>query len=113
MAQWKKIIVSGSNALLNTLSVSNGASGSFSGSFFGDGAGLKGIPAGNKGAQGAQGVQGTQGDTGQKGITGATGAEGNNAGIRYNFDDDTDNSDPGTGNLDSIMQRLLQQLQFT
>ena len=76
MAQWKKIIVSGSDALLNTLSVSNGASGSFSGSFFGDGAGLKGIPAGAKGAQGAQGVQGTQGTQASQGTQGVQGIQG-------------------------------------
>lgn len=35
MPNWKKVVVSGSDALLNSLEVSNGASGSFSGSFQG------------------------------------------------------------------------------
>ena len=37
MAEWKKIIVSGSQAELA------GATGSFTGSFFGDGSGLTGV----------------------------------------------------------------------
>ena len=41
MPNWKKVIVSGSDASLNTLNV-NGASGSFSGSFQGDGSQLTG-----------------------------------------------------------------------
>ena len=42
MPNWKKLIVSGSDATLNSLEVSH-ASGSFSGSFQGDGSGLTGI----------------------------------------------------------------------
>tara|TARA_R110000803_G_scaffold40075_3_gene86311 strand:+ start:589 stop:2853 length:2265 start_codon:yes stop_codon:yes gene_type:complete len=42
MPNWKKLIVSGSDATLNSLSVSH-ASGSFSGSFQGDGSQLSGI----------------------------------------------------------------------
>jgi hypothetical protein len=61
MATWKKIIVSGSNAELASVTASNGVkvgtntigtndtntflSGSFSGSFFGDGSGLNGVSA--------------------------------------------------------------------
>jgi len=56
MATWKKVIVSGSNAELNQLSVGSNQqittnpsttylSGSFSGSFFGDGSGISGIAA--------------------------------------------------------------------
>ena len=42
MPNWKKLIVSGSNATLNSLEVVH-ASGSFSGSFQGDGSNLTGI----------------------------------------------------------------------
>jgi len=42
MPNWKKLIVSGSDATLNSLEVSH-ASGSFSGSFQGDGSGITGI----------------------------------------------------------------------
>lgn len=50
MPSWKKVIVSGSDANLNSLSVTQdvtaaGFSGSFSGSFQGDGSGLTGITA--------------------------------------------------------------------
>jgi len=45
MANWKKIIFSGSNAALNSLTVDQGFSGSFSGSFQGDGSQLTGITA--------------------------------------------------------------------
>ena len=56
MATWKKVIVSGSNAELNQLNVGSNQqittnpsttflSGSFSGSFFGDGSGITGIAA--------------------------------------------------------------------
>lgn len=57
MAQWKKIIVSGSDAELNSIVITTGnqqisssvahtfLSGSFSGSFFGSGAGLTGVSA--------------------------------------------------------------------
>jgi hypothetical protein len=56
MATWKKVIVSGSNAALNQLNVGSNQqittnpsttylSGSFSGSFFGDGTGITGIAA--------------------------------------------------------------------
>ena len=41
MPNWKKLIVSGSNAALNSLEVVH-ASGSFSGSYQGDGSGLTG-----------------------------------------------------------------------
>lgn len=44
MPNWKKVIVSGSDASLNSLEV-NHASGSFSGSFQGDGSGITGINA--------------------------------------------------------------------
>lgn len=44
MPNWKKLIVSGSDAALNSLEVSH-ASGSFSGSFQGDGSGITGINA--------------------------------------------------------------------
>lgn len=44
MPNWKKLIVSGSDATLNSLEVSH-ASGSFSGSFQGDGSGITGINA--------------------------------------------------------------------
>jgi hypothetical protein len=57
MATWKKVIVSGSNAILNQLNVSTNQqigttqaatflTGSFNGSFTGDGAGLTGVGAG-------------------------------------------------------------------
>ena len=42
MPNWKKLIVSGSDATLNSLSVTH-ASGSFSGSFQGDGSGITGL----------------------------------------------------------------------
>jgi hypothetical protein len=42
MPNWKKLIVSGSDATLNSLEVSH-ASGSFSGSFQGDGSGITGL----------------------------------------------------------------------
>ena len=46
MAEWKKVIVSGSNAELNKLVVDTDISASlFSGSFIGDGSGLTGLPA--------------------------------------------------------------------
>jgi hypothetical protein len=46
MAEWKKVIVSGSNAELNKLVVDTQVSASlFSGSFVGDGSGLTGLPA--------------------------------------------------------------------
>ena len=46
MAEWKKVIVSGSNAGLNKLVVDTQVSASlFSGSFVGDGSGLTGLPA--------------------------------------------------------------------
>ena len=44
MPNWKKLIVSGFDAALNSLEVSH-ASGSFSGSFQGDGSGITGINA--------------------------------------------------------------------
>jgi len=46
MPNWKKLIVSGSDATLNSLEVVH-ASGSFSGSYQGDGSNLTGIDAGN------------------------------------------------------------------
>ena len=46
MPNWKKLIVSGSDATLNSLEVVH-ASGSFSGSYQGDGSNLTGISAGN------------------------------------------------------------------
>lgn len=46
MASWKKVIVSGSSALLNNIVVDNHVSASlFSGSFYGDGSNLTGITA--------------------------------------------------------------------
>lgn len=45
MPNWKKVITSGSDASLNSLYIDNGATGSFSGSFHGDGSGLTGIIA--------------------------------------------------------------------
>ena len=58
MASWKKVIVSGSDAILNQLNVgtnqvittttpltSTKITGSFTGSFFGDGTGITGITA--------------------------------------------------------------------
>jgi hypothetical protein len=44
MPNWKKVVVSGSDATLNSLEVVH-ASGSFSGSFQGDGSGLTGVEA--------------------------------------------------------------------
>ena len=44
MPNWKKLIVSGSDATLNSLEVVH-ASGSFSGSYQGDGSNLTGIDA--------------------------------------------------------------------
>jgi|TARA_A100001015_G_scaffold218681_1_gene245843 hypothetical protein len=46
MPNWKKLIVSGSDATLNSLEVIH-ASGSFSGSYQGDGSNLTGISTGN------------------------------------------------------------------
>jgi hypothetical protein len=48
MPNWKKVVVSGSDATLNSLEVVH-ASGSFSGSFQGDGSGLTGIAANSVG----------------------------------------------------------------
>lgn len=50
MPSWKKLLVSGSDATLNSLQVTTnvtaaGFSGSFSGSFQGDGSGLTGLPS--------------------------------------------------------------------
>lgn len=45
MPNWKKIITSGSDAQLNSLELNNGATGSFTGSFIGDGSQLTGITA--------------------------------------------------------------------
>ena len=98
MAEWRQIILSGSEAELSTLSVDSNItasiisgsqfSGSFSGSFFGDGSGLTGIPDGPPGPQGVQGpiglpgpqgtqgVQGNDGDPGPQGIQGIQGVQG-------------------------------------
>jgi len=43
MPNWKKVIISGSDAQLNSLNLTNGATGSFTGSFIGDGSQLTGI----------------------------------------------------------------------
>ena len=45
MADWKKIIVSGSDADVRSINSDTGFSGSFSGSFQGDGSQLTGIVA--------------------------------------------------------------------
>lgn len=45
MPSWKKVILSGSNATLNNLIATNGVTGSFSGSFQGDGSNLTGVVA--------------------------------------------------------------------
>lgn len=45
MPNWRKIITSGSDAQLNSLNLNNGATGSFTGSFIGDGSELTGITA--------------------------------------------------------------------
>lgn len=45
MPNWKKVIISGSDAQLNSLNLTNGATGSFTGSFIGDGSQLTGITA--------------------------------------------------------------------
>ena len=86
MAQWKKFILSGSEAELANLSVDNNISasifsgsqfsGSFSGSFFGDGSGLTGIPEGPQGPNGPTGPTGLQGPTGTTGPTGPVGPTG-------------------------------------
>jgi hypothetical protein len=44
MPNWKKVIISGSDASLNSLNLTNGATGSFTGSFIGDGSELNGVP---------------------------------------------------------------------
>jgi hypothetical protein len=49
MPNWKKVIVSGSDATLNSLEVVH-ASGSFSGSFEGDGSSLTGLIANSVGS---------------------------------------------------------------
>ena len=45
MADWKKVIVSGSDASLRSITSDTGFSGSFSGSFQGDGSQLTGVVA--------------------------------------------------------------------
>ena len=103
MANWREVIVSGSNALLETLGVDNDTnisgsllvsksiydtdespgvlgqvlSSTVSGSQWIDisGAGAQGIQ-GITGEQGAQGIQGVQGIKGIQGVTGNTGLKG-------------------------------------
>jgi hypothetical protein len=52
MPNWKKVIISGSDASLNSLTLTNGATGSFTGSFIGDGSQLTGITTSPGGSDG-------------------------------------------------------------
>ena len=88
MANWRKFVLSGSDAEIATLSVDNSItgsifsgsqfSGSFSGSFQGDGSLLTGIPTGPQGGQGVQGPTGADSNVqGGQGIQGIQGIQGN------------------------------------
>jgi hypothetical protein len=59
---------------------------------------------GPTGSKGDTGDLGPQGAVGSQGVVGATGAPGNGAGMKHTYLTDTNNTDPGSGNLklDSI-----------